>query len=219
MAEPILSADATELISTGFKPAGNSWKHEVATFFDRLAPQWDARMVTDEAKIKFILDAAEVKENAVVLDVACGTGVLFPYYLRRNVAHVVGVDISAEMARLAAKKVNDPRFEVIRGDIEVIPVHRFCDCGVIYNAFPHFEDPPRLIARLARWLKPNGRLTVAHGMSLEALRRHHLKSAKHVSREMLPVDELAKVLFPWFEVDTAVADREKYIVSGKRKDM
>ena len=53
-------------------------KKEIIAYFDRCAPQWDARMVTDDGKINGILDAAGVREHDVVLDVACGTGVLFP---------------------------------------------------------------------------------------------------------------------------------------------
>ena len=153
MAEPILTADETEPISARLKRTRNNWNQKVATFFDRLAPEWDARMVIDEAKLNFILDAAGVKKEAVVLDVACGTGVLFPYYLRRSVAQVIGVDISAEMARIAAQKVDDPRVEVICGDIETIPVRRRCDCCVVYNAFPHFEDPLHLpvLSAGSRW--------------------------------------------------------------------
>ena len=71
-------------------------KKEIIAYFDRCAPQWDARMVTDDGKINGILDAAGVREHDVVLDVACGAGVLFPYYLNRNVARVIGVDISPE---------------------------------------------------------------------------------------------------------------------------
>ena len=52
-------------------------KKEIIAYFDRCAPQWDARMVTDDGKINGILDAAGVREHDVVLDVACGTGVLF----------------------------------------------------------------------------------------------------------------------------------------------
>ena len=53
-------------------------KKEIIAYFDRCAPQWDARMVTDDGKINGILDAAGVREHDVVLDVACGTGVCFP---------------------------------------------------------------------------------------------------------------------------------------------
>ena len=63
MAEPILTADETEPISVGLETTRNNWNQRVATFFDRLAPEWDARMVIDEVKLNFILDAAGVKKR------------------------------------------------------------------------------------------------------------------------------------------------------------
>jgi ubiquinone/menaquinone biosynthesis C-methylase UbiE len=192
-------------------------KKEIAAFFDRMAPEWDAEMIKSDEKINFILDAAGVKENSVVLDVACGTGVMFPYYLARGAERVIGVDISSEMARIAASKMHDPRVEVICGDVEEIAVERLCDCCVVYNAFPHFESPERLVRRLSRWLKPDGRLTVAHGMSIEALNRHHSGRASSVSRKMLTAEELGAVFAPYFEVDTAVSDDEKFVVAGTKR--
>ena len=191
-------------------------KQEITAFFDRCAPKWDENLVRDDAKLNTILDAAGVGEASVVLDVACGTGVLFPYYLARNVTQVTAVDISPEMARIAAEKTADPRVRVICGDVETLPVDTLCDCCVIYNAFPHFVDPSRLAERLAAWVKPGGRLTVAHGMSLEALNRHHA-AVQHVSRSMLTTEEMTDVLSPWFDVDVTVSDAEKYIVSGVRR--
>ncbi len=191
-------------------------KAEIAAYFDAAAPTWDDHMVTDDGKIAFLLDGAGVRENTIVLDVACGTGVLFPYYLRRGVARVIGVDLSAGMTQIAAAKYHDPRIEVLCGDVETIPILRRCDCCMVYNAFPHFPDPAGLLAALARWVKPGGRLAVAHSMSLAALRRHHAGSARAVSREMLPPEELAALMAPWFQVDTALADEEKYLVAGTR---
>ena len=182
-----------------------------------MAPTWDDHMVTDDDKLALILDTASVTENKTVLDVACGTGVLFPYYLRRDVSRVIGVDISAEMTRIAAAKLHDPRVEVICGDVETIPVLMKCDCCMVYNAFPHFEDPARLVERLAQWLRPGGRLTVAHSMGVEALARHHAGSASHVSRAMLSAEDLGELFAPWFTVDTRISDAEKYIVSGSRR--
>ncbi len=193
-------------------------KAEVAAYFDALAPTWDAHMVTDNGKLKAILDAAGVKDGVTVLDVACGTGVLFPYYLSRGVSRIMGVDISPEMCRIAATKLPDPRIEIICGDVETVPIHRQCDCCVVYNAFPHFPDPAALILALARWVKPGGRLTVAHGMSMEALKAHHQGRAERVSREMLTTEALAELMSPWFTADVLISDREKYIVSGERRD-
>lgn len=189
-------------------------KREVIAFFDKCAPGWDAHMVRDEEKISFILDAAGIKPGISVLDVACGTGVLFPDYLARGVSRVTGVDISPEMARIAATKLHDPRVEVLCGDIETVELPRRYDCCVVYNAFPHFEDPARLVARLAELLAPGGRLTVAHGMSLEALHSHHAGAAQHVSRPMLPPGQLEALMVPTLTVDVAISDGEKYVVSG-----
>ena len=84
-------------------------KKEVVDYFDRCAPSWDANMFRNEKVIKNILDNGGIKEGVFVLDVACGTGVMFPDYLARNVSSVLGVDISPEMAKIAARKCDDPR--------------------------------------------------------------------------------------------------------------
>ena len=79
-------------------------KKDVIEFFDRCAPTWDAEMIKKDEIIEAILDNAEVGEGMDVLDVACGTGVMIPYYLKRNVSSVTGIDISPEMAKIAAGK-------------------------------------------------------------------------------------------------------------------
>lgn len=189
-------------------------KETVIEFFDNLASDWDKNLVVDREKIKFILDKAGVGPGSRVLDVACGTGVLFPFYAQRGVTQVTAVDISPKMAKIAAGKTNDPRFRVICGDIEALEPTGSFDCCVVYNAFPHFPDPERLIGALAKWLRPGGRLTVAHGMSLAALNAHHSGRAAKVSRGMLSAPELAELFAVHFRVDIALSDDEKYVVSG-----
>ena len=78
-------------------------KRDVQAFFDRLAPDWDAGTVRNEAVIARILDNAGVCEGCTVLDVACGTGVLFGDYVKRGAARVTAVDLSPEMAARAAE--------------------------------------------------------------------------------------------------------------------
>ena len=79
-------------------------KNDVIAFFDRCAASWDADMIKSDAIIGKILDNTQVQEGMDVLDVACGTGVMFEYYLQRNVASVTGIDISPEMAKIATEK-------------------------------------------------------------------------------------------------------------------
>ena len=71
---------------------------EVIEFFDRLAPDWDAEMIRSDEIIGTILCNAEVTAGKDILDVACGTGVLIPDYLARDVGSVTGIDISPNMA-------------------------------------------------------------------------------------------------------------------------
>ena len=60
-------------------------RSDVISFFDRCAPNWDAEMIRNEPVIRTILDNAGIRAGIDVLDVACGTGVLFPDYLARDV--------------------------------------------------------------------------------------------------------------------------------------
>ena len=189
-------------------------KQDVISFFDRCAPTWDAEMIRNEGAIAAILDAAGIVPGVTVLDVACGTGVLFPDYLARGAASVTGVDISPEMARIAAGKVSDGRVTVLCGDVENIALSQKYDRCVVYNAFPHFPEPENLIRALAGHLNPGGRLTIAHGMSRAAIDRHHSGGASKVSRGLMHEDELAGLFAPCFHVDVKVSDEEKYIVSG-----
>ena len=59
-------------------------KQDIIAFFDRCAPSWDAEMIKNDAIIEKILDNAEIEAGMDILDVACGTGVMFPYYLQRE---------------------------------------------------------------------------------------------------------------------------------------
>lgn len=192
-------------------------KQDVIRFFDRCAPSWDSELIRDDEIIKKILDNGGVKEGADVLDVACGTGVLFPDYLGRGVGSVTGIDISPEMAKIAAGKFPADKVRVICGDVETARFDRTFDVVMVYNAFPHFPEPERLIASLAAVTKPGGRLSVAHGMSREKLDRHHSGTARPVSNGLISADELAAIFAPFFDVDVKISDDRMYQVSGIRK--
>ena len=195
-------------------------KKDVIAFFDRCAPQWDAGMIKSDAIIAKILDNAEVEAGQDILDVACGTGVMFDYYLQRQVASVVGIDISPEMAKIAAGKFADePRVQVICGDVEEYTFHKKFDRIVVYNAFPHFPFPKRLIKILAGLLKEDGRLTVAHGMSREAIDGHHSGAASKVSNGLMSAESLKRIFDAHFDVEVVISNRHMYQVSGVKLDV
>lgn len=194
-------------------------KNDIVEFFDRCAPTWDAEMIKSDAIIGKILDNAEVAQGQDILDVACGTGVMFPYYLERGVASVTGIDIAPEMARIAQEKFVDvSNVQVICGDVEEYPFQQKFDRIVVYNAFPHFPDPRRLIKTLAGLLKEDGRLTIAHGASRESIDNHHKGSASKVSNGLMSADSLKALFEPYFAVEVMISNSRMYQVSGVKRD-
>ena len=191
-------------------------KKDIITFFDKCAPWWDADMVRNEDLIALILDNGGIRENMHVLDVACGTGVLFPDYLKRNVASVTGNHISPEMARIAQEKF--PDVKVICGAVETEEFPQKFDAIMVYNAFPHFPDPARLIKVLADLVKPGGKLSVAHGMSRAQLTSHHAGRASSVSIDLLHEKELAALMEPYFDVEVMISNDRMYQVAGTRRE-
>ena len=85
---------------------------------------------------------------------------------------------------------------------------------MIYNAFPHFPDPVRLIDGLTQKLKPEGILTVAHGMSREKINAHHQGSALHVSNGLMSAEELAGIMAERLTVTKIISDENMYQVVG-----
>jgi len=194
-------------------------KQDVIEFFDRMAPSWDADMIKNDTVIEKILDNAEVEAGQDILDVACGTGVMFPYYLNRGAASVTGIDISPEMVKIAEGKfAAEDRVQVICGDVEEVSFDKKFDRIVVYNAFPHFPKPKRLIKILAGLLKENGRLTIAHGQSREAIDGHHRGSASKVSNGLMSADSLKKLFDPHFDVEVMISNSQMYQVSGVKRD-
>ena len=189
-------------------------KQDVIAFFDRLAPGWDADMIRHDDIIGNILDLAGVKAGADFLDVACGTGVLFPDYLARNVESLSAIDISSEMAKIAQSKF--PEVQGICADVETANFGKKFDCIVVYNALPHFSDPENLIRVLSGHLKPGGTLTVAHGMSRAQIDHHHEGAASKVSVGLMHEDDLAAIFDKYLNVTAKISDERMYAVCGTK---
>lgn len=191
---------------------------DIIEFFDKHASVWDEINEHNPLVIEKILDNARLSEGSDLLDVACGTGVMFDYYISRNVASVTGIDISPEMVKIATEKYKDePKIKVVCGDILTAEFNKKFDLIVVYNAFPHFPDPEALIKKLASLLKPGGRLTVAHGASREEINACHEGAASKVSLGLMSETDLAALFEPYFSVETLVSNNIMYQVSGKLK--
>lgn len=106
--------------------------------------------------------------------------------------------------------------EFICADAENLDLCDKFDCIVIYNAFPHFVNHSHLFECLSKILKPSGRITIAHGMSREALIKHHSGNAKKVSTLLPEAEEMAERMKPYFDSDIKISTNEIYIVSAQK---
>ncbi len=190
-------------------------KENIKEFFDNLAPNWDNEPICCKEILDIILDNAGITEGVDVLDIGCGTGVLFPHYLERNVKSLTAVDLSNEMVKIAKSKCETAN--IICGDAESIEFSQQYDRIMIYNAFPHFPNPEILIKNLSKSLKSGGKFSVAHGMSKAELDEVHRKSANHVSLRLPEAKKLANIFEQYFDIDTMISNEKMYQVVGIKR--
>ena len=195
-------------------------KNEMIAYFDRRAPYWDRENQADPAVIRAILDNAQIGPGQDVLDVACGTGVLFPFYSERKVRSLTAIDLSPAMVKIAGEKAAEaPNVTLVCGDVETWKPDKKFDCIVVYNAFPHFPYPKRLLKILAGLLKEGGRLTVAHGASRERINAMHEEQAAAVSQELMEAQKLARLFDAHYDVEVMISNDRMYQVVGRKRDL
>lgn len=186
-------------------------------FFDRLAHRWDDMAHAPEEKIDAILTRAGVPRGGHVLDVACGTGILFPALLRRSPVLLRAIDLSPGMVAQARLKYAGAGVEISAEDFYTFRQRGF-DCMVVYNAYPHFLDKALFASQALRCLNTGGRLVIAHGCGRRALNtRHHTGPAQAVSTPLLSCSEEALRLGYHFAFDVMVDEEDRYILSGVKK--
>lgn len=191
-------------------------KQRVAVFFDELADKWDSNETKKDDIINKILDNAEVSSKNRILDVACGTGILIPYYINRDVSSITAIDISSKMISVAKSKFKDNNFEFICADAEEYAFGGKYNNIVIYNAFPHFSSPEKLIANLSSCLIAGGTLTIAHSASREKINHHHDGLDDCLCSELMSEDELTGLFSKYLEPIISISNESMYQVVGKK---
>lgn len=186
----------------------------IADYFDARAGRWDEHYIPGLPVRSAVAFLSGARPGARVLDIGCGTGVMFPELLGMGVSELVGVDISPGMAGIAAGKyAGEARVRVFCADILKFASGAF-DAAVLYDAYPHFPDKPALLQSVRALLKPGGRFTVAHGSGRACINACHDKVPAAVSAELLPAREEAAFWMPRFLVDMLIDAPHFYLISG-----
>ena len=114
-----------------------------------IMPYWLSRLV----------EGITPKKEGIVLDLACGTGILFPKLLERF-DRVVGLDYSLPMLKVAKKKKLS-KTSLVRGDALRLPFKGDSfDTVVVSLGLRHFPDREQSLREIHRVLKVGGELHI-----------------------------------------------------------
>ncbi len=129
---------------------------------------WPAGVTTlagaEEAMLELTCERARVEDGMEILDLGCGWGSL-AFWLRQGFpsSTVVAVSNSAPQRAFIeeeARRRGIRGIEVLTADMNVFDTQRRFDRIVSVEMFEHMRNYDALLARVASWLRPGGKLFV-----------------------------------------------------------
>ena len=172
-------------------------KHQ--EFFDRLAAESDLMFTAVDLEfLQHIVDQLDIRQGWDILDLGCGTGVLFDMLRRRvgETGSVTGVDFSFQMAQRANLNFPFPNVAVVDADAQMLPFRDSAfDMAVAFSAFPHFSDQQKALLETHRVLKPRARFYIIHLESSRDLNQLHQRIGGAVASDLIPPGERLREMF------------------------
>jgi len=145
----------------------NTWSQKRRTMrrYDLTAEMYDVRYEEEQAaKYKIALAHLNTARRGSVLDVGCGTGLLFSH-VAAEAQTVVGVDISGKLLRHAKKRTRDFRdINLVQADADHLPFRSACFSMV--SAFTVLQNMPKPLKTLSEFkrIAKQGALIVVSGL-------------------------------------------------------
>jgi ubiquinone/menaquinone biosynthesis C-methylase UbiE len=172
-------------------------KHQ--EFFDLAAAEWDLMFTAEDLELlKHIVSKLGVEPGMDILDLGCGTGILFDI-LRRIVGPegtVTGVDFSMQMALTAHRNFPFANVNVVDADVTALPfADSAFDMGIAFSAFPHFSDKRRAVGEIHRVLRNGARFFIIHLSSSRELSDMHRRIGGVVKHDVIPDEAELREMF------------------------
>jgi len=172
----------------------------LAAYFDRCAQQGEmADFEPDEQnRVAAFLRLWDIRPGERVLEPGCGTGRLTELLAEATGpgGSILAFDLSPEMVERARARALPPQVVVLRASAASVPVEAAAfHKAICYNVFPHFTEPHRVLAELARVLRDDGELWINHAASRAEINAFHRQLDPPVRHHQLPDDgELDRLL-------------------------
>lgn len=176
------------------------------SYWDRQAQNWGEGYGSDiYEKLHHLAGSLDLREGDLVMDLGCGTGILFPYLAGRvgKGGTILAIDCSAEMVRRAKRNhlhagesTSGAELFLAAGEAECLPAKaETFDVVTCFAAFAHFTDKETSAYEMGRLLKPGGRIYIIHLLGREQLAEHHREVGGPVAEDVLPQEaEMRRML-------------------------
>lgn len=130
--------------------------------YDLTAHIYDMRYAEEQTeKIEAAMKSINMKQQGMVLDVGCGTGLLFNYVANKTKA-IVGLDISRKIliqAKECAKKF--PNAHLILADADNMPLkEKIFSYGFALTLIQNTPDPVETLNEIKRVTEANGFIVI-----------------------------------------------------------
>ncbi len=172
-------------------------KHQ--QFFDLLAEEWDLMFTAEDLeRLQHIVDQIGVEPGTDIIDLGCGTGILFDM-LRRQVGpggSVTGIDFSLKMVQKAHRNFPFANVNVVDTDVTCLPFKDSSfSMGVAFSAFPHFSDQQQAIDELHRVLKNGAKFYIIHLISSREISEIHHRVGGVLAQDEIPSEGKLRDMF------------------------
>jgi len=135
-------------------------KRNVMNHYDTVARIYDLQYNQEQKlKIEFSLKNLNLKSESLILDVGCGTGLLFDYVSEKV---IVGVDISKGILKMAKEKISSSEnVFLVQADTDYLPFQDgIFDAVFAVTLLQNVPSPIKTLKEINRVAKKDGYIVV-----------------------------------------------------------
>ncbi|MEM2273411.1 MAG: methyltransferase domain-containing protein [Candidatus Bathyarchaeia archaeon] len=147
-------------------PSGRAWriKRKVIRNYNRLAPIYNMLYAHEQnRKIKRVLDALNFRPLEAILDVGCGTGLLFKH-IANLTGLLIGIDIAREPLKIAKELIKNSESDeifLVLADADFLPFRsNIFDKIFAITLLQNMPDPTLTLNEIIRVAKENATIIV-----------------------------------------------------------
>jgi len=171
----------------------------------------------EEELIKKSLHTLGIVDGDCVLDVGCGTGVLYGYLQDYRLGYYMGVDISDNMLEQFVKAYSDVYLKQLDFNSRLKEDLGTYDYVIIYNSIPHFDQLDLVFENAKRCLNKNGVFSIIHARSRQGLREHHKRIGYVPQGDSIPTDETLRLLCSTHDFEASFIEDDDFFYFSCKK--